>query len=60
MISHDQASRVIDDPRIKGVALTGGFEAGVIVAKRAGQNMKKSTMELGGNDALAGLKCHLP
>jgi succinate-semialdehyde dehydrogenase / glutarate-semialdehyde dehydrogenase len=51
LISHEQVSRVIDDPRIKGVALTGGVEAGRIVAKRAGQNMKKSTMELGGNDA---------
>jgi succinate-semialdehyde dehydrogenase / glutarate-semialdehyde dehydrogenase len=51
LISHDQVGRVIDDPRIKGVALTGGVEAGKIVAQRAGQNMKKSTMELGGNDA---------
>jgi succinate-semialdehyde dehydrogenase / glutarate-semialdehyde dehydrogenase len=50
-ISHDQVSRVIDDPRIAAVALTGGVEAGKIVAKRAGQNMKKATMELGGNDA---------
>jgi succinate-semialdehyde dehydrogenase / glutarate-semialdehyde dehydrogenase len=51
LISHDQVGRVIDDPRIKGIALTGGVEAGKIVAQRAGQNMKKSTMELGGNDA---------
>ena len=51
LISHDQVSRVIGDPRIKGVALTGGTEAGKIVAARAGQAMKKSTMELGGNDA---------
>ena len=51
LISHDQVSRVIDDPRIKGVALTGSVEAGKIVAARAGQNLKKSTMELGGSDA---------
>jgi succinate-semialdehyde dehydrogenase / glutarate-semialdehyde dehydrogenase len=50
-ISHDQVNRVIDDPRIRGVALTGGVEAGKLVAQRAGLNMKKSTMELGGNDA---------
>jgi len=50
-ITHDQVSRVIDDPRVMGVALTGGVDAGRIVARRAGQNMKKSTMELGGNDA---------
>ncbi|UOA08640.1 NAD-dependent succinate-semialdehyde dehydrogenase [Methylobacter sp. S3L5C] len=50
-ISHEQVARVIDDPRIKGVALTGSLEAGKSVAGRAGQNLKKSTMELGGNDA---------
>jgi len=51
LISHAQVNRVIDDPRIKGVALTGSVEAGRIVAGRAGQNLKKSTMELGGSDA---------
>lgn len=51
LISHDQVNRVIDDPRIKGVALTGSVEAGRLVAARAGQNLKKSTMELGGSDA---------
>jgi succinate-semialdehyde dehydrogenase/glutarate-semialdehyde dehydrogenase len=51
LISHNQVNRVIDDPRIKGVALTGSVEAGKSVAARAGQNLKKSTMELGGSDA---------
>lgn len=51
MISYDQVNKVIDDPRIKGVALTGSVEAGRTVAARAGQNLKKSTMELGGSDA---------
>ena len=51
LISHDQVNRVIDDPHIKGVALTGSVEAGKLVAGRAGQNLKKSTMELGGSDA---------
>src|SRR3984957_7855203 len=51
LISYDQVNRVIDDPRIKGVALTGSVEAGKVVAGRAGQNLKKSTMELGGSDA---------
>ena len=50
-ISHDQVNQVIDDPRIKGVALTGSVEAGKSVAGRAGMNLKKSTMELGGSDA---------
>ena len=51
LISHNQVNRVIDDPRIKGVALTGSVEAGKNVAARAGKNLKKSTMELGGSDA---------
>ena len=50
-ISHDQVNAVIDDRRIKGVALTGSVEAGKSVAARAGQNLKKATMELGGSDA---------
>ena len=51
LISHEQSEQVIDDPRIKGVALTGGVAAGRLVAARAGQNMKRSVMELGGSDA---------
>ena len=51
LISHDQVNQVIDDPRIKGVALTGGVDAAKRVASRAGQNVKKTTMELGGSDA---------
>jgi succinate-semialdehyde dehydrogenase / glutarate-semialdehyde dehydrogenase len=51
LISHDQVGRVIDDARIMGVALTGSVEAGKSVAARAGRNLKKSTMELGGSDA---------
>jgi succinate-semialdehyde dehydrogenase/glutarate-semialdehyde dehydrogenase len=50
-ISHEQSDRVIDDPRVKGVALTGSVDAGKAVAARAGKNLKKSTMELGGTDA---------
>lgn len=49
--SYDQITRLIDDPRVKGVALTGSADAGRKVAARAGQNLKKSTMELGGSDA---------
>ncbi|MGC9940424.1 MAG: NAD-dependent succinate-semialdehyde dehydrogenase [Verrucomicrobiota bacterium] len=51
LISYQQVNAVIDDPRVKGVALTGSVEAGKSVAARAGQNLKKSTMELGGSDA---------
>ena len=51
LISHEQVLAVIDDPRIRGVALTGGVAAAKGVAERAGKNVKKSTMELGGSDA---------
>ncbi|HSY08220.1 MAG TPA: NAD-dependent succinate-semialdehyde dehydrogenase [Steroidobacteraceae bacterium] len=50
-ISHEQSDRVIEDPRIKGVALTGSIEAGRSVAARAGKILKPSSMELGGSDA---------
>jgi succinate-semialdehyde dehydrogenase/glutarate-semialdehyde dehydrogenase len=50
-ISHDQSNDVVDDPRVKGVALTGSVAAGRSIAARAGQNLKPSSMELGGCDA---------
>jgi succinate-semialdehyde dehydrogenase/glutarate-semialdehyde dehydrogenase len=51
LISHDQSDRVVDDPRVKGVALTGSVAAGQSIAAKAGQNLKVSSMELGGSDA---------
>lgn len=51
LISHDQSDRVVDDLRIKGIALTGSVAAGKSVAARAGRNIKVSSMELGGSDA---------
>jgi succinate-semialdehyde dehydrogenase/glutarate-semialdehyde dehydrogenase len=50
-ISHEQSNRIVDDPRIKGVALTGSVAAGQSIAARAGKNLKVSSMELGGSDA---------
>ena len=50
-LSSDQVGTLIDDPRIRGVALTGSERAGESLASRAGKNLKKSTMELGGSDA---------
>jgi len=51
LISHRQSDHVVDDPRIKGVALTGSVAAGRSIAARAGKNLKISSMELGGSDA---------
>lgn len=51
LISHEQSARVVNDPRIKGVALTGSVAAGQIIAASAGRNLKTSSMELGGSDA---------
>ena len=52
LISHEQVSRVIDNPRIKGVAFGGSVETGRLVAARAGKNLKKSRIEVGGSDTL--------
>jgi succinate-semialdehyde dehydrogenase/glutarate-semialdehyde dehydrogenase len=51
LISHDQSDAILDDPRIKGLALTGSVDAGRSLAARAGKNLKVSSMELGGSDA---------
>jgi succinate-semialdehyde dehydrogenase/glutarate-semialdehyde dehydrogenase len=50
-VSHVQTDKIIEDVRIKGVALTGSVEAGRIIAGGAGKAVKVSSMELGGADA---------
>ncbi|WP_324177086.1 NAD-dependent succinate-semialdehyde dehydrogenase [Ligilactobacillus salivarius] len=50
-ISYDQVAKAIADKRVSGVCLTGSERGGMSVAAEAGKNLKKATMELGGNDA---------
>ena len=49
-VTKDQIAKVIEDTRIRAVALTGSEAAGAVVAAQAGKQLKKSTMELGGSD----------
>jgi succinate-semialdehyde dehydrogenase/glutarate-semialdehyde dehydrogenase len=56
LIGPEQAERLIADPSIHAVTLTGSESAGRRVAAVAGQHLKKSVLELGGSDAFVVLR----
>jgi len=47
---HQTVAELIASPLIPGVSLTGSTEAGVRIAKAAGEHLKKCVLELGGSD----------
>lgn len=52
LVESDAVESIIENPVVKAVTLTGSEPAGAAVASIAGKNIKKTVLELGGNNAL--------
>lgn len=52
LVGSDVVGSIIENPIVIGVTLTGSEPAGAAVASIAGKNIKKTVLELGGNNAL--------
>lgn len=50
LVGGGAVERVIEDPRVKAITLTGSSEVGEKVAATAGRVLKKQVLELGGSD----------
>jgi len=50
LVGSSRVDAIIENPLVKGVSLTGSVAAGRAVARKAGEMLKRTVLELGGSD----------